>query len=100
MMETSEAAKWLKINPHQLLNDSKGKDAKIPGFWLSERIIRFHPRTIIAKLAHDAGLPPEVIAAMFGLKQTRCVFSDLALLKPPTEQPNNHHEHPDEKRNP
>lgn len=66
LMETSEAAQWLKINSKQLLTDSKGKNAKIPGFWFSDRVVRFHPRSILAKLAHDAGLSPLLIAAMFG----------------------------------
>lgn len=64
MMETSEAAKWLRMKPRQLLAAAKGPDAKIPGFWINERVVRFHPRTIIARLARDAGLPFEVVAAM------------------------------------
>ncbi len=63
MLPTVEAAKWLNLKPRRLLADSKGKKAKIPGFWINERVVRYHPRTIIAKLAFDAGVPKEAIAA-------------------------------------
>lgn len=65
MMDTAEAAEWLKINSHNLLRVSKGLNAKIPGFWITDRIVRFHPRTIIVKVAFDAGVPPEVIMSQF-----------------------------------
>ncbi len=68
MLETPEAAKWLKLKPRRLLADAKGRRAKIPGFWINRRVVRFHPRTIIAKFANDAGVPIEVIGAMFELK--------------------------------
>ena len=79
MLDTAAAAKWLKIKPRRLLADSKGPRAKIPAFWINRRLVRFHPRTIIAKFANDAGIPPEVIAAMFGLRETN------PRRKPPTK---------------
>ncbi len=66
MMEAPQAAKWLKMSQRQLLAESKGKGAKIPGFWLNRRVVRFHPRTIITSFARDTGLTPDFIAAMFG----------------------------------
>lgn len=65
MMETDEAANWLKMNSNKLLDQSKGRGALIPGFWFGDRMVRYNPRTIIAKLAHDAGLPYHVVASMF-----------------------------------
>ncbi|HVU07823.1 MAG TPA: hypothetical protein VHG89_04690 [Verrucomicrobiae bacterium] len=98
MLETEDAAKWLKIPSRQLLANSKGQNAKIPGFWINQRVVRFHPRTIIAKLAHDAGLPPELVAAMFGLKQARHVGANGSQLKPPITPQTNNHEHPHQDR--
>jgi hypothetical protein len=64
LMETPEAAKWLKVNPRLLLDESRGQKAKIPGFWINDRTVRYHRKFILAKLAHDAGLPTELIAAV------------------------------------
>jgi len=58
-----------RVTTRELLKKSKGgKRATIPGFWINERVVRFNPRTIIAKLADDAGVKPEVISAMLNLK--------------------------------
>lgn len=65
ILETPEAAQWLKLNPRVLLAESQGENPKIPAIRINERVIRFNRRIILAKFAHDAGLPPEVIAAAF-----------------------------------
>lgn len=71
MLRTDEAAKWLSMRPRDLLARSKGRNPKIPGFWINRKVVRFHPRTIIAKLAADAGVAPEVIAASFARPGSR-----------------------------
>ena len=69
MLKTEDAAKWLRMKPGELLEKSRGgKRAVIPAFWLNQRVVRYNPRTIIAKLAADAGVSSEVISAMFNLK--------------------------------
>lgn len=68
LLETKDAAKWLGMRERDLRARSKGKRAKIPGFWINCQVVRFHPRTILAKLAADAGVDPEVIAASMNLK--------------------------------
>lgn len=71
MLETDPAAKWLKMKPRELLLKSKGRNRKVPGFWINKRVVRFNPRTIIAKMASDAGVAPEIIAASFGIFNDR-----------------------------
>ena len=71
MLETADAASWMGLCERKLLakgKRAKGKAAKIPGFWLNQNVVRWNPRTIIAKLAADAGVAPEVIAAMFKIE--------------------------------
>ena len=72
MLETPAAAKWLGLSVRELLTKSKGRKAKIPAMWLNRRVVRYHPRTIIAKLAVDAGVSPEVIAASLRMGAGTC----------------------------
>ncbi len=51
----------------ELAGKTKGRSPRIPAFRVNQRVIRYHPRTIITKLAHDAGVPFEIIAASFGV---------------------------------
>lgn len=67
MLPLDEAASWLRMTPDVLMGKTKGHRPLIPAFKLNQRVIRFHPRTVIAKLAADAGVDPEVIAASFGI---------------------------------
>jgi hypothetical protein len=67
MLSKEEAAEWLQLRPRDLMEKTKGTSPRIPAFKLNQRVIRFHPRTVIAKMAKDAGVKPEVIAAMFGI---------------------------------
>ena len=64
MLELPEAAKWLKMSEREVLAKSKGRSPKIAAYWLNRRVVRFHPRAIIAKMAKDNGAPLEFISAM------------------------------------
>jgi len=68
MLETAEAAKWLRMRPRDLLAKTKGRKPEIPAFRINSKVVRFHPRTIVCKLAADAGLSPELISASLNLK--------------------------------
>lgn len=67
LLSTAQAALWLQMTERELLAKSKGRKAKIPAMWLNGRVVRYHPRTILAKLATDAGVPVEIIAASFSI---------------------------------
>ena len=68
LLTTDEAAQWLKMSKRELLEKIKGRNPRIVCFGLNQRVLRFHPRTIISKMAADAGVKPETIAASFGLR--------------------------------
>ena len=59
----SEAAEWLGQHPRVLVAKTKGRRPITPAFWENRRVVRFHPRTILAKLASDAGVSLEVVSA-------------------------------------
>lgn len=70
MLTLEEAAEWLRYNKRDLgpaSRGAKGRPAKVPGFWLSERTVLFHPATVIAHLAQQAGVPAETIATALSL---------------------------------
>ena len=71
MLTTPQAALWLNMTERELLAKTKGRKPAIPGFWINRRVVRFHPRTIIAKMARDAGVDPETVALSFGLTIVR-----------------------------
>ena len=65
--------KWLGITREVLINKKiKGRNPIIPPFRLGNREYKFHPRTIIAKLAKDAGVPFEVIATSLNKPKDMC----------------------------
>ena len=64
MLKLEQAAKWMQMNTDDFAARSKGRKPKIPSAWFNQRVPRFNPLTIIAKLAADAGVEPEVITAM------------------------------------
>lgn len=72
MLDTRQAAKWLGLRERELLAKCKGRKPAIPGFWINRRVVRFHPRTIVAKLAADAGVAVEVITASLNQKKESC----------------------------
>lgn len=65
LLTLTEAAKLWRMTPRELAAKSKGPAAQIPGYWINRKIVRFHPRAMFAKAAADAGIAPELIAAMF-----------------------------------
>jgi hypothetical protein len=71
IMDADEAAKWLGMCKAKVLKAASGPRPKIIGFRINERVIRFHPRTVLAKLAADAKVPLEIIAASYGNQPDR-----------------------------
>lgn len=65
MLTPEEAAKWMQMSKVELLSKSKGRRPVVPNIRLSERMIRYVPRVIIAKLSVEGGVSMEVIAASF-----------------------------------
>jgi hypothetical protein len=65
LLTLDEAAAWLRLNRRDLSEKSRGRRAVIPAIRVNRKVIRFHPRTILAKFAADAGVPLEVIAASY-----------------------------------
>ncbi len=63
MLTPQEAAAWLRMGVETLLEKSRGRRAEIPAFRPGHKTVLFHPRTIITKLALDAGVDPRVMAA-------------------------------------
>lgn len=68
LLTLDECSRWFRLNKRDLARKSRGKRASIPGFWINCKVVRFHPRTILAKLAQESGVPPETIAAAFQIK--------------------------------
>ena len=66
MLHLDEAAKWLGMKSVELSTRSRSPGGSIPAFRINGKTVRYHPRTIIAKLAHDSGVPLEAIGASFG----------------------------------
>lgn len=71
MLTRAEAAKWLQITERTLSERSRGLRPKIVAFDPGGQGARYHPRTIITKLARDAGVPMDQIAASFGIFETK-----------------------------
>lgn len=69
MLEPDAAAKWLRLTKRDLLE--KARLEIIPKFSIGVKTLRFHPRTIIAKLASDAGVTPQIIAASFSIAKNQ-----------------------------
>jgi hypothetical protein len=63
MLTKEQAAAWLKMTEPKLAAESQS----IPPFKISHKVVRYHPRTIIASLANRAKVPAHVIAASFGI---------------------------------
>jgi len=89
LLTLEEAAALWRLTPEALSAKSKGKRAQIPGIWLNQRVVRFHPRIMFAKAAHDAGVPIDVITAAFNVKLIQvdgvpCLQMPRDLLNPET----------------
>ena len=63
-----ECAQWLGMGKREVALRSRGKRATIPAVWINDRVVRFHPRTILAKFAAQSGVSLNVIAASFGVR--------------------------------
>ncbi|MGN6556302.1 MAG: hypothetical protein ACTHLW_21535 [Verrucomicrobiota bacterium] len=69
MLDRDDCAAWLKVKRRYLDDDAMLDTPKIPVFRPSPKVVRYHPRTILAKLAKDAGVSFEVIAASYGVNE-------------------------------
>ena len=65
LLSVEQAAEWLQLSVREVRAKSKGRSPKIAGYWINSRVVRFHPRAVLARFAKDNGAPPEFIAAMF-----------------------------------
>ncbi|HZV36108.1 MAG TPA: hypothetical protein VFB72_16145 [Verrucomicrobiae bacterium] len=69
MLTLEQCAGWLQMKPRDLQEKSREPRPKIPAFRPGPKVVRFHPRTILAKMARDAGIPMDLIAASYGIRQ-------------------------------
>jgi len=69
MLTLAEAAAWLQIPERTLEEQSRGLRPRIPAFRPTPKKVRFHPRSILAKLASGSGLPVGLIAASYGFNE-------------------------------
>lgn len=65
LLDSRQAGAWLGLSERELLAKSKGHDPKILAYRLNQRLVRWHPRAVLTKMASEAGLSPQLIAAMF-----------------------------------
>lgn len=68
MLTPEQCAEWLQITTTDLGRKSSGDKPKIPAFRPTREMVRFHPRTILAKMAKDNGVSLDVIAASYGIR--------------------------------
>jgi hypothetical protein len=68
LLTLEQAASAWGMEPRELSAKTKGNNPTIPGIWINQRVVRFHPRAMLAHAAANSGVKPEVIAAMFNLK--------------------------------
>lgn len=60
MLSVAQTARWLGMSEAHLRAISP---RKVPMFRIGRKTVRGHPRTIIAQLAANAGVKPEVVSA-------------------------------------
>jgi hypothetical protein len=70
MLTREQCAAWLGVTARYLAEDAMSSGPKIPAFKPSHKVIRYHPRTVLAKMAFDAGVPLQIIAASHGVVET------------------------------
>jgi hypothetical protein len=84
MITADECAKWLGVTRRVLLSKCRGRRPVIPGFWINRRVVRFHPRTVLAALSRRAGLKEDLIDAVarnsfvLNTVETRACFTPRA----------------------
>jgi hypothetical protein len=66
ILSREQCAAWLGVAVRYLAEDAMSGAPKIPAFKPSHKVVRYHPRTILAKMAFDAGVPLQIIAASYG----------------------------------
>lgn len=69
MLTREQAAAWLQMPVDELAKKSRGSNKTIPQFRPGHKTVRCHPRTIIAVMARDAGVPMAIIAASMNLER-------------------------------
>jgi hypothetical protein len=63
-LNLTEAAAWMRIAPRKLAALSKHRGSRIPAVWFNRQTCIFNPATIIAKLAGERNVDPEMIRAI------------------------------------
>lgn len=71
LLTLDEAARWLRMRKRDLSARSKGHNPSIPGIWINERVVRFHPRLMLAKMASDSGAPTGIVTAVFSTQEVK-----------------------------
>lgn len=65
LLTPSQCAKWFQQSERWL-----GENAdKIIAFKPTRKVKVYHPRSVLSKMAFDAGIPVQLIAASFGIQQ-------------------------------
>ena len=67
MLTRQQCASWLGVEEEWL----KRNTDKIVPFKPGHKTALYHPRTILAKMAFDAGIPLQIIAASHGIVETQ-----------------------------
>ncbi len=68
LLTLQEAAEWFGLSVKRFSKKARGKRPVVPPIVLNRRTLRFSPRLILANAGHEAGMPPELIAAALNLK--------------------------------
>jgi hypothetical protein len=65
MLTPDQCAAWLGVTRRWLIENAD----KVVPFRPGHKTTFYHPRTILAKLAFDAGVPLQIIAASYGVAE-------------------------------
>jgi hypothetical protein len=65
LINLEQVSAWLSISPQTVLQKSKGRNPEIPAVRIGARILRWHPRTLLAKWAIEGGLSDATVAVAF-----------------------------------
>ncbi|HXT10982.1 MAG TPA: hypothetical protein VN873_05410 [Candidatus Angelobacter sp.] len=66
MLTREQCAAWLQQSERWLWEN----EDKVVPFKPSHKVILYHPRTVLARMAFDAGVPLQIIAASYGVTET------------------------------
>jgi hypothetical protein len=67
MLDRELCASWLGLEVGWM---ARNTDKIIP-FKPGHKTVKYHPRTVLAKMAFDAGVPLQLIAASYGVIETK-----------------------------